>query len=227
MNVVVVAAHPDDEVLGCGGTMAKHVENGDSVITIIVAEGSTSRQTYRDINSDASNLEALKQAALRANAKLGVSDVRFLNFPDNRLDEVSRLDLVKALEKELSGINPDCIYTHSSADLNIDHQLVHEAVLTACRPVPSQVTKIILCFEIPSSTEWRGACSGVSFVPNWFVDISSHLEAKTSALEEYSSEMRPWPHARSLESVDALAKWRGASTGIKAAEAFQLARYLC
>lgn len=226
MKVVVVAAHPDDEVLGCGGTIARHVADGDQVTTIIVAEGSTSRQASRDRQSDADSLSVLKQAACRANAKLGVDDVRFLEFPDNRLDEVSRLDLVKALESELSDLRPDCVYTHSAADLNIDHQLIHEAVLTACRPIPGQVTKTILCFEVASSTEWRGAGGAAPFVPNWFVDISAHLEAKASALQEYAAEMRPWPHARSLESLDALAKWRGASIGVGAAEAFQLARYL-
>lgn len=226
MNVVVVAAHPDDEVLGCGGTMAKHRAKGDRVTTIIVAEGSTSRQASRDRQSDAGNLSALKQAAFRANAKLGVEDVRFLEFPDNRLDIVSRLDLVKALELELSELQPDCIYTHSNADLNIDHQLVHEAVLTACRPVPGQVTHTILCFEVASSTEWRGAGSSAPFVPNWFVDISAHIEAKAFALQEYATEMRAWPHARSIESLLSLAKWRGAGNGVGAAEAFQLARHL-
>jgi LmbE family N-acetylglucosaminyl deacetylase len=226
LNVVVVAAHPDDEVLGCGGTMARHVAHGDHVTTIIVAEGSTSRQTSRDRQSDACNLYALKQAALRANAKLGVDDVRFLEFPDNRLDGVHRLDLVKALEQVLSDLQPDCVYTHSAADLNIDHQLVHEAVLTACRPVPGQVTHTILCFEVASSTEWRGASSAAPFVPNWFVDISAHHEAKVLALQEYTTEMRAWPHARSLESLEALAKWRGATIGVGAAEAFQLARHL-
>ena len=222
MKVLCVAAHPDDEVLGCGGTLARHAAAGDEVHVCLVAEGLTSRAT----GADASALAELAAAARRADALLGVRDTVLLGLPDNRLDELARLQVIQRIERVLASVQPEVVYTHAACDLNLDHQIVHEAVLTACRPIPDQRVKRILCFEVPSSTEWRGAGSGPAFVPNWFVDISATLAAKRAALGEYAGEMRPWPHARSIEACEHLAGWRGASVGVAAAEAFMLAR-LC
>jgi LmbE family N-acetylglucosaminyl deacetylase len=226
VKVLCVAAHPDDEVLGCGGTLARHAAAGDEVHVCLVAEGLTSRITASSAGGSASELAELAAAARRADALLGVRETLLLGLPDNRLDELPRLDVIQRIEAVLASVRPEVVYTHAACDLNLDHQIVHEAVLTACRPVPGQRVRRILCFEVPSSTEWRGAGSAPAFVPNWFVDISATLAAKRAALGEYAGEMRPWPHARSIDACEHLARWRGASVGVAAAEAFMLAR-LC
>lgn len=220
MIVLCVAAHPDDEVLGCGGTLARHAAAGDEVHVCLVAEGLTSRPGA----ADTGQLGELADTARRADALLGVRETALLGLPDNRLDELLRLDVIQRIEQVVDRVRPEVVYTHAACDLNIDHQIVHESVLTACRPVPGQGVKRILCFEVPSSTEWRGAGSGPAFVPNWFVDISVTLVAKQAALAVYAGEMRPWPHARSLKACEHLARWRGAIVGVAAAEAFMLAR---
>lgn len=222
MKILCLSAHPDDEVLGCGGTLARHAAAGDEVYVCLIAEGLTSRPGGSDVEA----LAELAATAQRANALLGVRETRLLGLPDNRLDAMPRLEVIQRIEQVMAEVQPDIVYTHAAADLNIDHQIVHEAVLTACRPFPGQGVKRILCFEVSSSTEWRGAGSGLAFVPNWFVDITNTLPDKRAALGEYAGEMRPWPHARSIEACEHLARWRGASVGVAAAEAFMLAR-LC
>lgn len=221
-SVLVVAAHPDDEVLGCGGTMARHAAEGDTVNVAIVAEGITSRGGA----GAADGLAELAAAARAANAILGVAAVRLLGLPDNRLDGMDRLDLVQRVEALVAEFRPDIIYTHHAGDLNVDHRRVHEAVVTAARPLPGCAVTTLLFFEVASSTEWQPPGSAVPFVPSWFVDISAELERKEAALRAYSGEMRPWPHARSVQAVSHLARWRGASAGMEAAEAFMLGRHL-
>lgn len=225
-RVLVVAAHPDDEILGCGGTMAAHVAAGDEVAVVIVAEGVTSRADKRDLVSDANDLAALRSVAERANAVVGVQPVSFCEFPDNRMDSVDLLDVVKAVENHVRDVRPDIVYTHFGSDLNIDHRRVSEAVVTACRPVPDSVVAELLFFEVPSSTEWQVSGSRRAFFPNWHVDIRETLAAKCRALEIYESEMRDWPHARSIRAVEHLARWRGASVGLEAAEAFVVGRVM-
>jgi len=224
-RVAVVAAHPDDEVLGCGGTIARHAAEGDEVHVLIVAEGATSRGKTRDRAASSDALSQLGASAHRANQLLGTAKLELLEFADNRLDGVDLLDVVKAVESFLNKCKPQTVYTHWPSDLNVDHRVVSEAVQTACRPIPESIQEQILFFEVPSSTEWRlGA--GRTFEPNYFVDISATLELKRSALAAYGSEMRPWPHSRSLEALQSLARWRGASVGMEAAEAFVLGRAL-
>ena len=223
-KVAVIAAHPDDEVLGCGGTTAGHRAAGDSVSVLILAEGVTSRDTARSPSRRTDELRELALAARAANAGLGVSDVRVHDFPDNRLDSIDRLEVIKVVERFLVDCAPDIVYTHFAHDLNIDHQITHEAVVTACRPVPGSMIESLLFFEVPSSTEWQTAAVEKTFWPNWYVDITATLSKKLSALNEYRAEMRAFPHARSLEAVEALARWRGASVGVSAAEAFVLGR---
>ncbi|MCI5116476.1 MAG: PIG-L family deacetylase [Candidatus Electrothrix sp. LOE1_4_5] len=226
-KVLVVAAHPDDEILGCGASIAKRVKQGDSVHTVIMAEGITSREAVRDRNKRTSELSQLALAAKSANETLGVHSLELLNFPDNRMDGVERLDIIKAVEAIFAAHQPDIVYTHHANDLNIDHRRVHEAVITACRPQPGTHTvKQLLFFEVPSSTEWQMAYSTPSFQPNWFENVSDTLALKLEALEAYRSEMRAWPHARSIDAVSYLAKWRGACIGTEAAEAFALGRYI-
>lgn len=215
MKVLVVAAHPDDEVLGVGGTVIRHVQAGDSVAAVIVGEGATSRGP-----DGAVSVKALRQCAVAAASKLGCEPPTLLGFPDNRLDEVGLLDIVKSLEYEIQRVNPEIIYTHYRGDLNIDHRIVHDAVLTAARPIPGCSVKSIYCFETPSSTEWGLA----TFSPKRYVDITSELDRKLRALDLYDSEMRMFPHPRSLEAVEALARVRGAASGLVAAEAFEVVR---
>jgi LmbE family N-acetylglucosaminyl deacetylase len=224
MNVLVIAAHPDDEVLGCGATMAKHAAAGDKVHVLIMAEGLTARDSTRDRGARTPELGKLAQSARAAAAALGAEPPTLLEFPDNRMDSVDLLDIVKAVEETVARVKPTVVYTHHGSDLNVDHRRVHEAVVTACRPVPGQPVKTLLFFEVASSTEWQA--TGEAFAPNWFNDVSATMKKKLQALKCYESEMRPWPHARSLEALEALARWRGATAGCEAAEAFVLGRAL-
>ena len=225
-TILVIAAHPDDEVLGCGGSIAKHVHDGDEVHVLILAEGVTSRDDTRDREGREKDITKLKDMANEAHKILGTSSTKLLDFPDNRMDSVDLLDVIKVIENEINEINPEIIYTHHSNDLNVDHRITHQAVLTACRPYPDQSVKKIYCFEVPSSTEWQTPISVPPFIPNTFVDISSTIDNKLEALKAYESEMKPWPHSRSIKAVEYLARWRGASAGFEAAEAFSLSRNL-
>ena len=225
-SILVVAAHPDDEVLGCGGTIARHADAGDLVQVLIVAEGATSRQGQRDRTEAIEELTSLAQAAQKASTILGAVGVDLMDLPDNRLDSIDRLDLIKQIEERIARHQPEAVYLHHAGDVNVDHRRLHEAVVTACRPVPGQTVRRLLSFEVASSTEWQPPGSAPAFHPNWFVDISSQLERKCLALEAYASEMRPWPHARSLKSLEHLARWRGAQVGVEAAEAFCLLRQI-
>jgi N-acetylglucosamine malate deacetylase 1 len=214
--VLVVAAHPDDEVLGVGGTVAWHVANGDTVHILIVAEGATSRTDADD--------QALAELAIATNlaaAALGAQEPRLLGLRDNRLDGYDLIDIIQPIERIMEIMRPTVVYTHFGADLNVDHRLVHDAVVTACRPVPGQSVRSIYTFETVSSTEW-GTRS--AFCPVRFVDVSDHMAAKMKALECYEIEMRPFPHARSLQAVRALAQLRGSAVGIEAVEAFEVVR---
>jgi len=225
-SVFVVAAHPDDEVLGCGGSIARHADAGDHVQVLIVAEGATSRQHQRDRGQVDTELSDLARAAQNAGEILGVTGVELLALPDNRLDTIDRLDLVKLIEARIERYQPQIVYTHHAGDVNIDHRRLHEAVVTACRPTPRHPVNRLLSFEVASSTEWQPPGSAPAFQPNWFMDISEQWERKRLALEAYASEMRPWPHARSIQALEHLARWRGAQVGVQAAEAFCLLRQL-
>jgi len=222
-TVAVIAAHPDDEVLGCGGVIARHAQQGDSVHVLIVAEGATSRGVTRNREAAHGALTGLAEAADTANGILGSASVKLLQYPDNRLDSVDLLDVAKSIEAFIGQFDPETVYTHFSGDLNRDHQIVSEATQIACRPLPNSRIRELLMFEVASSTGWR-AGAAAAFCPNYFYDISTTLELKLRALSAYSAEMRPWPHARSVEAIDALAKWRGSSVGLAAAEAFVLER---
>jgi LmbE family N-acetylglucosaminyl deacetylase len=217
MNVLIVAAHPDDELLGCAGTIARHAAAGDRVHILIAAEGATSRA---DGGQD--DVLALQQAARKASEILGAEPPRFAGFPDNRMDSLALLDVIKAVEAVVEEVRPAVVYTHHGSDLNRDHRMLHEAVVTACRPLPGRSFRKLLTFETLSSTEWASEAVGPSFRPRHFVDISATLEAKLRALACYQSEMRPFPHPRSAEAVTALAALRGSQVGLVAAEAFDV-----
>ena len=224
MKILVVAAHPDDEILGAGGVMARHAATGDEVFILIMATGAASRVAAGEAAADDS-IRKLKQAAARAAAALGANRPLFADLPDNRLDGLELLDIVRKVEAVLEEIRPRIVYTHSPLDLNIDHERVARAVLTAARPQPGYFVRAIYGFEVPSATGWYPRGDGRDFSPCHFVDISGPpLAAKERALESYSMEMRPFPHARSQPALAALARWRGASVGLEAAEAFVVLR---
>lgn len=225
-KILVFAAHPDDEVLGCGATIAGHIASGDEVHVVILAEGVTSRDEKRDRVQRQTELTELGIAAKKANDILGSHTLTLHDFMDNRMDSVDLLDIVKVVEHHIDRIKPQTVYTHHASDLNIDHQRIHQAVATACRPHPFQPVNTLLFFEVPSSTEWQPSGSAIPFVPNWFVDVSATIAVKLKALKEYECEMRSWPHSRSIESVEYLARWRGTSVGLEAAEAFVVGRNL-
>jgi|SaaInlStandDraft_6_1057023.scaffolds.fasta_scaffold86387_1 LmbE family N-acetylglucosaminyl deacetylase len=225
-TILVVAAHPDDEVLGCGASIAKWTALGNIVHIIIMAEGATSRGNVRDRGAVSVELSVLERSAQQAGEILGVTSVKLFNLPDNRMDSVDQLDVVKIVEQEINQLKPNTVITHHSGDLNIDHRIVHEAVMIACRPQPEHSVRRILVFEVPSSTEWQLLGSRAYFQPNWFEDVGKTLEKKIQALGVYSSEMRDWPHARSLQNIRHLSGWRGGSIGCEAAEAFMLIRQL-
>lgn len=219
-TVLVVAAHADDEVIGCGGTLARHVANGDSVHAVFMADGVSSRPAH-----DEGEMTRRLAAASKAHEILSLKEVVFLGLPDNRMDSLPLLDLIQPLEAVIAKVSPQIVYTHHVGDLNIDHRLTHKAVLTACRPQPGTAVTEIMAFEIMSSTDWA-APAAIPFVPNHFVNIADYLDIKFKALEAYSGEMRPPPHSRSIEHLRILAKHRGFSVGMKAAEAFVVVRSL-
>lgn len=219
-RILAIVAHPDDEVLGCGGALARHAAHGDDVWIVILADGQTSRED----GAGAATIAKREAAAHAAGSLLGAKQVLLHGLPDNRLDTQPRLGLAKIVEKHIQEIAPDVVYTHHIGDVNVDHRYVHEATVTACRPQPGHPVKTLLFFEIPSSTEWQPPFSGGPFLPNWFVDISDVLKCKMEALRAYNDEMRPWPHPRSYEAVEHLARVRGATVGCAAAEAFMLGR---
>jgi LmbE family N-acetylglucosaminyl deacetylase len=225
-SALVVAAHPDDEVLGCGGTLARMASRGHPVHVLLLADGETSRATGAQSRGARNHLAKRRNAAETAGEILGLASLELLDLPDNRLDNMALLDVVQRVEAVVQRYRPAIVLTHHAGDVNIDHRIVHDAVITACRPQPAHSVRTLLFFEVPSSTEWRPPGSGRPFDPNWFVDISTTLPKKLRALEAYETEMRPFPHPRSLEAVQALARWRGASVGIGAAEAFILGRRL-
>ena len=223
-SALVVAAHPDDEVLGCGGTMARMAAQGWDVHVLILAEGETSRLPSRDRSAKLVELSALAAAAQRAGEILGARSVTLEDWPDNRMDSFELLDVIKRLEREIERVRPQRLLTHHVGDVNVDHRTLHEAIAAACRPLPGTALRELLFFEVASSTEWRAAQSAPPFQPNLFVDISAFWDQKRRALEAYASEMRPFPHPRSVQAVEHLARWRGASAGVEAAEAFVIGR---
>ncbi len=218
-TVLVVAAHPDDEVLGCGGTIARHVAAGDRVEVAFFTDGVGAR--YQAGGPACEKDELIRnEAARRAAAILGMASPICFGFPDNRLDAVDLLDLVKAVEHVGRRCRPSIVYTHWIGDLNVDHRLVYQAVMTALRPMADCPVMQIRSFEVPSSTEWGDRGVTPAFRPNLYVGIDKFLEVKRRALDAYDRELRPFPHPRSYQAIEALARWRGAESGMLAAEAF-------
>ena len=222
-RILVVAAHPDDEVLGCGGTITKLSKIHD-IYTLILGEGITSRDHQQSKKNN--TIQQLKKDAEKANKILGIRKVFFKNLPDNKFDTVPLLNIIKEIEYFITKIKPEIVYTHHHDDLNIDHQLTHRAVLTATRPLSECSVKRIFSFEVLSSTEWNKFNESTIFIPNMYVDISSTIENKLAAMQCYKTELRNYPHPRSLEGIKILAQRRGLEIGLEFAEAFHLIRMI-
>jgi len=223
MSVLVVAAHPDDEILGCGGTMTRLASEGHEVRIAILAEGLSSRYAQRE-DADQHQLQHLHARAQQAADKVGAKELVLCKLPDNRLDTLPLLDVVKTVEDLIARFRPEILYTHHPGDLNVDHGVVHRAVLTATRPVSGQCVRDIYAFEVPSSTEWAFQRLEPLFRPNVFVDIADSLDTKIAALACYDTETREFPHPRSAESLRAIATRWGSVVGLRAVEAFELIR---
>lgn len=220
-RILIVAAHPDDEVLGCFGTVARLIQEGYEAYTLILGEGKTSRDEKRNVQHRYNELEALNEETQHANHTIGIKKIFTCNFPDNRFDSVDLLDIIKAILRVKEEVQPDIIFTHYEHDLNIDHQITYKAVLTATRPIKNESVKEIYSFEVLSSTEWNYP---LSFNPDTYFDITSTLELKIKAMQSYTSELCTFPHPRSLEGIELHAKYHGMRVGLSYVEAFKTIR---
>jgi LmbE family N-acetylglucosaminyl deacetylase len=220
-DILIVAAHPDDEVLGCGGTVLRQIEDGADVACLVLGDGVTSRY---DEDEDASDeLENRNEAFDAACEAIEFSASYLHALPDNRFDSIPLLDVVKIIEGVVNEERPTTVYTHFVGDLNIDHRITFEAVLTACRPKIDCSVKEIYSFEVPSATDWA-ASALTPFTPNYFVDISEVLDRKKDIMSIYDTETPVYPHPRSLQALEANARRWGSVVGVPAAEAFMLIR---
>ena len=215
-KILIVAAHPDDEVLGCFGTVAKLIKEGAEAYTLVLGEGKTSRG-----ETDKEEMEELDREFEMANKTIGIKAIFREHFPDNCFDKVSLLEIVKAVERIKDNLKPDIIFTHFQHDLNIDHRITYQAVLTATRPMQDECVKQIYSFEVLSSTEWNFSSS---FSGNVFFDIHDTLADKLKAMQCYRSELRAYPHPRSLEGIQLNAQLQGMRVGLQYAESFLLIR---
>jgi LmbE family N-acetylglucosaminyl deacetylase len=216
-RVLVIGAHPDDELLGAGGTLVHHVRDGDEVHALVVADGATSR--YSD-----EMVTVLAESAGRAAKTVGFASLRLLGLPDQRLDTLPAVEVNQALESVVDDIRPQLVYTHFPGDVNTDHGIVARAAWVACRPYVAPYLLRFVVFETASSTEWAWPLDDGRFSPNLFVDITDTLDEKLAALESYDSELRPYPHPRSLRALRERAATWGSKVGRPAAEAFQVLR---
>jgi len=221
-RILVVAAHPDDEVLGCGATVSRFADVGAEIRVLILGEGKTSRDAIRDRDARDHEIEELRNEIVGANSVLGVADIHTRDYPDNRFDEVPLLDIVKDVEQHIVDFDPSIVFTHFADDLNVDHTATNRAVLTATRPLPGSSVSMVAAFEVLSSTGWYYPNG---FEPNIFVALSEYsVQKKIDAMNAYQSELRAYPHPRSLESIRNLAALRGSSIGEAYAEGFFLLR---
>jgi LmbE family N-acetylglucosaminyl deacetylase len=225
-KIMLVVAHPDDEILGLGASMHKLIQQFQSnVHVVILGEGITSRSDERSRDKWEKELERHKKNISDAQKAIGFQSLSIYEFPDNRFDSIPLLDIIKIIEKEKKDYEPDVIFTHHGGDLNIDHQKTFEAVMTACRPLETEKVKTIITFETPSGTEWKATTNPHHFIPNLFLEVSEeNLNSKITAMESYEFEKRDFPHPRSPKALTILAQRWGVSIGCNYAEAFCLVR---
>ena len=219
MNVLIIAPHPDDEVLGCGGVMARHADQGDEVHVLVVTRGAPEIFPPEQIEDTRQELRA-------AHAVLGVSTVQFLDFPAPKLDTIPGHKLADAIAGVIRSLQPSIIYLPHRGDIHTDHQAVYQATLVAARPINGCSVRQLLCYETLSKTEWAAPFGDDAFIPTVFVDITDYLAQKLKAMDCYHSQLKQPPHSRSLKSIEALARLRGATVSLSAAEAFMLVRQI-
>jgi N-acetylglucosamine malate deacetylase 1 len=219
MRVLTLAAHPDDETLGAGGTTARLTRDGHEVWVCILTDGVTARHTH---------VEQQQQCAMRASEVMGVAHVSFCGFADEHLDAMPLIDVLTPIEKCIAEFEPHLVLTHFGQDVNQDHRVAFAATMVATRPVAASSVRRVMCYETPSSTEWAPPFAGSVFSPNVFVDITSTLSVKLEAMRQYSmtfsGEVPPFPHPRSYQALDAIARRHGSAAGLAAAEPFMLVR---
>jgi N-acetylglucosamine malate deacetylase 1 len=218
-NVLVVAAHPDDEVLGCGGVMSRHAAEGDQVSLLVVTRGAPDLFPQDWV-------EQIRQELRTAGELLGVVGIHFLDFPAPKLDTVAGYALADGIGQVIRSVQPELMYIPHRGDIHGDHQAVYQAALVAARPINNCPVRTILSYETLSETEWAAPVGDQAFIPTVFMDIGAHLGRKLEAMTCYQTQLRPAPHPRSLQTIEALARLRGATVGLAAAEAFQLVRQI-
>lgn len=225
-RILVVVAHPDDELLGLGASMNRLITDYNCTIrAVILGEGITSRSDTRDTERWEQELKKHRENIESARKSIGYQSVGIYDFPDNRFDGIDLLDIIKVIESEKEEFQPEVIFTHHGGDLNVDHQRTFEAVITTTRPMEHENVHTIVTFETPSGTEWRASSDPRHFIPNMFIEVSEeNLEAKIKGMESYEFEKRKYPHPRSPEALKILAQQRGAIVGKKYAEAFNMIR---
>lgn len=216
-KVLVVAAHPDDEVLGCGGTIAKMAAQGSEVVILILGEGGMSRSDATGDEVSRLQADAQKSASL-----LGAHSVRFASLPDNQFDSISMLEVVKEVEAVIEDVKPEIVFTQHGGDLNVDHQITFQAVMTATRPMQGECVRALYAYEVASSTEWAFQKFEPAFRPSLFIDVTDFMDQKLEAMSAYELESRAAPHPRSPEVLRAMAVTRGSAAGMCAAEAFEV-----
>lgn len=219
MNILVISAHPDDEVIGAGGTIARHVAQGDDVYWCVVTQGYTPPWPEEA-------LQAARQQVYEVQSVLGIREVFFCGFPTVKLNAVPYMELNSAIQRVVDQVRPETVYTTPRDDINQDHRIVFESTLVACRPLPGTSVRRLLCYEITTTTRFGLAPGASGFYPNVYVDISRYLDKKMEAMQVYQTEVREFPHPRSLEGIRLFAQERGVSMGFEAAECFQLIRDL-
>ena len=227
-KILIVAAHPDDELLGLGATMHKLINEKECIVRVIIlGEGITSRSDKRDPKKWTEELKRHRENIEEARKSIGYESVGIYDFPDNRFDTVALLDIIKVIEKEKEIFKPEIIFTHHGGDVNVDHQRTFEAVITATRPMEDEIVKTVITFETPSGTEWIASSDPRKFTPNLFIEVSEkNLKAKINGMESYEFEKRKYPHPRSPEALMILAQCRGVIVGKKFAEAFTIIRLI-
>ncbi|WP_043978840.1 PIG-L deacetylase family protein [Priestia megaterium] len=210
--ILVIGAHPDDELLGTAGTLKKLVDEGYRVISVITALGRKEEAHH------------IQQFGRLANKEIGIDEVIFLEHVNLELEMIPLHELTKEIEQLIQKYKPVKIFTHHYGDLNKDHQITFQAVLTAARPLPNTSPIELITFETVSSSEWNASTPDKTFKPNYFVDVTAHMECKLNALRHYDIEMRDFPHPRSYEGIEYLGRLRGMSVGVPYAEAFEIIR---
>lgn len=222
-KILVIAAHPDDEVLGCGGTMSRLSAEGAEVHILILANGLTSRPGF-DVTASAAALGVHHERARQAGDLMGAASIKVLGLPDQKMDTIPLLDITQAIEREIDRVHPDTVFTQHGGDLNMDHVITYRATLTATRPMADRCVRRVYAYEVASSTEWSFQRFEPRFHPSVFFDIAGTMGTKIAAMQVYESETRVFPHPRSPEALRAIAHRWGSVVGVEAAEAFELVR---